>query len=227
MVTESEYEQFRNAGYFVRESFLAPDVCEAFVKRLDERYLLNPGSKRLLPDRVFESLIVDECILTIVHRLLGPDVRFHHANGRVQRDHGIEKPWHHDYDGELQGGAVADSMVHIMIYPVGLTHATGPLLVLPGSHRKGVERSHPNQFGDALLEGAEKIVCGPGTIVVLCSALWHARAKPVTLPRYDVNLSYCTPDPTRQERLEWGEVHRAIAARSAASHRYLFHQDVC
>lgn len=225
MITEKEYKQFRDLGYFIRESFFDPNLCESLVARLDELYSTNPGSKRLLPDKVFGPLIVDESILAIAHNLLGPDVRFHHANGRVQRTHCTEKPWHHDYDGHLREGTTR-SMIHLMIYPLGLTDSTGPLLILPGSHRNGVARSYPNRFGTALIDGARKLVCEAGAIVILHSALWHARIKPLALPRYDLNLSYCTPDPTRRERREWSEVHSAVAASADPSHLYLFRQDV-
>jgi ectoine hydroxylase-related dioxygenase (phytanoyl-CoA dioxygenase family) len=153
-------------------------------------------------------------------------VLFHHANGRAMLECCEPKEWHHDYDGFVPFRNHEPSMVHICIYPCGLTDDNGPLLVLPDSHGWQVDRSFPSRYGHSALEGMATITGAAGMTLVFNSALWHARRLPQRLPRYDVNVSFCKPGAFRPERSEWFWVHEQMAASCREEHRGLFRKDV-
>ena len=102
--------------------------------------------------------------------------------------------WHHDYE-QLPQTNRSHLMVHVFMYHSGLNGEVGDLLVLPGSHKKTMNRDAFQQFGCADLPGSRTINdLAPASVVIVHSALQHARrAKPASprSKRYFVDTSYC------------------------------------
>ena len=213
-------------GYYVVDSLLDLSTCNSIARRLEAMSEENPDSKTLVPDPYFDDFIVHPRIIKIATAILGEHLLFHHMNGRVLKQTPIEKAWHHDYDAMYPWRRTDPIMIHIMIYPRGLASDNGPLLVLPGSHRREVDRSFPKSLGTGRLDGAVSIIVAPGTAVILNSALWHARELPSTLPRYDLNISYCQPGMLRPERAEWNEILTHLSQKASAGIQNLFRVDV-
>ncbi|MEU7575485.1 phytanoyl-CoA dioxygenase family protein [Micromonospora sp. NPDC049240] len=189
-------------GYAVLPDWLEPHWCERLIAGLDERGRQAPEDKRLMPHQPFLDLLVEPAILDLVTSVLGPDPLFHHANGKRITD-GAGKPWHHDFDSVTPwDGDPASVMLHVMIYPAGLTPENGPLVLRPRTHRMRVPRHHPNALGYQVEADDVTLTAGPGTVVLVHSALWHMRPPShVTEPRYYLNFSFIGNAPvTRPER---------------------------
>jgi ectoine hydroxylase-related dioxygenase (phytanoyl-CoA dioxygenase family) len=209
-------------GYVVLENVFDDRTCESLRRRLDLLSARRPPSKALVPDSFFNKFVTRAELLRYARELLGPELLFHHANGRAMVAGGTELAWHHDYDAPDPSIRSGLQMIHFMIYPGGLTADSGPLMIFPGSHLMGVARSFPQQFGCKAIEGSIEVVGRPGLVVIIDSAMWHARKQPILFPRYDLNVSFCKPGIHRPERGGCAPALAELYAGAADEHKALF-----
>ena len=203
-------ERLEADGYFCLNELFDRTTSAALCKRLDYFAEEHPGRKALIPDNVFDSFVTHPLLLKYAKLLLGDRILFHHANGRAMKKAAFPKEWHHDYDGPRPWALSDPLMIHFMIYPAGLDSTNGPLMIVPGSHKRQVDRDYPSRHGLMTIEGTVELCGGPGLVVVINSALWHARKKPSQLPRYDLNFSFCQPGLTRPERESYFSVLKQL-----------------
>lgn len=221
-LTSEEQQRFATTGYLVLPGFFSPGMSSAMVKALTRLRLSRPDSKALIPDSCFDGIIVDPDVLGVVKCILGPTFLFHHANGRELVDDQMGKAWHHDYDGLRMWTPGVPMMIHLMIYPAGLAPNGGPLVVLPHSHHRPVAREYPTRFGVSTLKDEVEIYGGPGLMVALNSAVWHARRPAANgHVRYYLNASYCQPGEMRPERDKYAHLLEYLRGTLSREHRCL------
>ena len=201
------------AGYLVLGSLMSDDSLAAFSTALKRSALT--GDKDLSREPEFDKLVTDDRFRQLAKCVIGSDPVFHHANGRAWKNNVPSKPWHHDFDGR-NTERYCHSMVHVLVYPSGLSSTTGELAVLPGSHLRYTERSAPNCWGSQILRGERSIHGPPGLAVVMFSGLWHCRRTAQLAPgviRLDFNASYCSTCIDRPERASLAERLERMRAR--------------
>jgi ectoine hydroxylase-related dioxygenase (phytanoyl-CoA dioxygenase family) len=209
-------------GYVVLKNVFDDRTCESLRRRLDLLSARRPLSKALVPDSFFNKFVTRPELLRYARELLGPELLFHHANGRAMVAAGTELAWHHDYDAPDPSIRSGLQMIHFMIYPGGLIADSGPLMIFPGSHLMGVARSFPQQFGCTAIEGSIEVVGRPGLVLIIDSAMWHARKQPILFPRYYLNVSFCKPGTHRPERGAWAQALAELYAGAADEDKALF-----
>jgi ectoine hydroxylase-related dioxygenase (phytanoyl-CoA dioxygenase family) len=206
-------EQFERDGYVVLDGYFTEELCEGAARALDEimvrRRTLSrtwtehtPTRKSVLGHPYFDALIAAPVMVDLAREALGPEIWFHHANGRVLDGDDEGTPWHHDYDGYRSTGRWG-RMAHILVYPEGLTLDNGPLLVIPGSHRMPVDRAFPRRLGAQELPEAQAVTGRPGLTVLADSGIWHRRSENGSGERRRYfQFSYCQPTGAWPEREE-------------------------
>lgn len=208
-LTEEDIRQFNHEGYLVFEGLLDDSRNERIMRDVDrlmeDRKVPN---KPAIPMRYPElGLLTSEpAIVDRVASLMGGAQFVHHhihAACHMPGDPGVA--WHHDYEQVPQTNR-SHLMVHVFMYHSGLNGEIGDLLVLPGSHKKTMNRDAFQQFGTADLPGSRTIDdLAPASVVIVHSALQHARrAKPAKpgSKRYFVDTSYC------QYGIIWPTIHQ-------------------
>ncbi|MFV2104393.1 hypothetical protein [Micromonospora sp. LOL_024] len=195
-------------GYAVLPDYLPPVWNDRLVAGLDRLAETHPESKALIPHEPFLELLCTDLVQAPVAAVLGGSYLFHHANGKRITD-GAGKVWHHDFDSdETWDGSAATMMMHVMVYPAGLSAEKGPLVLRPGSHLVGVPRHHPNRQGYEIRSDDLVLTGDPGLVVLVNSAMWHMRPpSDAHGPRHYLNLSFIGPARTvRPERDTYGDL---------------------
>lgn len=213
-LTTRQKASLQRDGYLVLERWLPKCWSRKLEQRLTFLSSKFPGRKALLPDPVFEDFCVSDEVLELARGVLGEDLLFHHANGRVLYPGAGGKPWHHDRDGAVLPPDERIGMYHFFFYPLGLCGSSGPLIVRPGTHLHEVPRDEPAQLRCTVSAADVSIVGGPGLTVVADSALWHMR-PPLGggRPRFDINLSFVASPGDWPERREYRSVLSEIGER--------------
>jgi len=198
-LTPDQIETFHEDGYLAFDGLLPADLNERIKADVDQMMEDRKAGERsrspiTYPDMgllTSEPLIVDR-----VADLLGPRFSHHHIHARWQGSGEPGVHWHHDYEQYPQTNR-SHPMVHVFMYLDGLNGEIGDLLVLPGSHKRILNRDALQEFGSSDLPGSVTInALGPGSIVIVHSAVLHARRpKPggESYRRYFIDTSYC-PD---------------------------------
>lgn len=198
-LTQQQLDAFKVDGYLVLERYFDPEHNERIKGDVDR--MMKNGISPANRKQIFLSypelglLTSDPGIVGRVSDLMG-GTRFthHHIHARWQAEGEPGQPWHHDYEQMPQSNR-SHLMVHVFMYHDGLNGEVGDLLVLPGSHTQTMERTAPRIFGYSDLPGSITIDrLAPGSIVILHSAILHARRpKPggASFRRYFVDTSYC------------------------------------
>ncbi|MEV3869927.1 phytanoyl-CoA dioxygenase family protein [Streptomyces sp. NPDC049906] len=206
----TQRHQFTESGYLVLPGLLPPPLRTRLVPEVDRwvdeglrarsiAACADPGGTAPPPVMELElgahgALLTHPPLLRALARLLGPSFVFHHLHSDRQAPDIPGKSWHHDYEpnDRADPGLL---MVHALHYLGGLDEKVGSLAVLPGSHRRSVDKTALAHHGTDVLPG--EVVLDrlpPGTTVLLNSALFHTR-RPAPLggdsPRYFVDASYC------------------------------------
>lgn len=213
-------EGVRNDGFVTLPEWLPARWSAALCDGLDRMAANHPSTKRLMPHQPFLDLLCTPLLDELVEPVLGPDFLFHHANGK-RLTAGEGNVWHHDYDASRPwDGESATMMIHVMLYPAGLSADNGPLVVRPKTHLAAAPRHHPNHHGYEVEPGDVTVTGGPGTVVVLNSALWHMRPPARPEPRYYLNYSFIGPGAVpRPERAEYAELLAELPSRVDGSAR--------
>lgn len=195
-------------GYAVLPGHLPAEWNARLIAGLDHLAETRPSEKRLMPHEPFLELLTTELMDGLVRPVLGEDYLFHHANGK-RLTGGEGKVWHQDFDSdEPWDGRPETAMVHVMVYPDGLSESKGPLLLRPGTHRNRVPRHFPNSFEYERRADDLMVVGEPGLVAVVNSAMWHMRPpSAVAGTRYYLNFSFIGPAPlARPEREAYAQL---------------------
>ncbi|MBA2480205.1 MAG: phytanoyl-CoA dioxygenase family protein [Planctomycetes bacterium] len=206
-LSDAHFAQFDRDGYVIIEPFLADDHRLRLISEVDawaaggiEDAYAPRDDRRSAHERVQLALhehgllVSHPPLMAIVETLLGRGFAYHHLH-TTRFDAGSNGvQWHHDYMQFPQSNR-SHGMVHCFFYLSGLNGTIGDLLLRPGSHRLVVDSAAIGSFGTEDLPGSIAIDrLAPGSLVVVHSALWHARRKKPGgegRPRYFVDASYC------------------------------------
>jgi phytanoyl-CoA hydroxylase len=117
----------------------------------------NPRVRRIKdPHRVdplFAELLGDTAITDIVAQLIGPDLRYEHTKLNIKPARGGEPvEWHQDWAFYPYSN---DDILEVGIMLEDCALENGPLLVIPGSHRRPIfDHHHEGYFAGAIDVGA-------------------------------------------------------------------------
>lgn len=198
-LSQRQLDTFDTDGYLVFESYFDSQHNQRVKDDIDR--MMSNGIRpndhhEILTNYPELGLLTSEPgIIERVQQLMG-GTRFthHHIHARWQAEGERGEPWHHDYE-QLPQTNRSHLMVHVFIYLDGLNGEIGDLLLLPGSHKQTMDRRALYNFGYADLPGSVTMDdLAPGSIVILHSAILHARRpKPggSSYRRYFVDTSYC------------------------------------
>jgi phytanoyl-CoA hydroxylase len=164
VISNARVEAYRRDGFIVVEGLVSPENLSAirqviselvagaaFVDTHNSVYDLEPGHTRSDPKvrrikaphkvhPVFDALVRSEPVMSVLKRLIGPDLRLHGAKLNMKSAHyGSPVEWHQDWafyphtnDDLLAIGVMLDDM----------DLENGPLLVSPGTHTGPVWDHH-------------------------------------------------------------------------------------
>lgn len=197
VLTPEQIATFNREGYLVFENFFTEEERQGCKEDIDlvekERKAgINPSSLVGYPH--LGPLICNARIMQIVEDLMGADFTFNHLHATRQDagSHGVN--WHQDYE-QIPQSDRDYLMIHLFYYFDGLNGEVGDLLVLPRSQSQVVSNSALWMLQTIDLPGSLTInSLPPGSMVLVNSALWHARRpKPGgdNHPRYFADASYC------------------------------------
>src|SRR4030095_14241457 len=171
-VSQEQIEFFHREGYLVLESFLDPLHCAALAKDVDE---FATTSGMVVSYNELGLLTSYPPLMDRVSALLGPGFMMHHIYAQYFDANAPGKPWHHDYRQRPQTNR-SHIMLHALFYLTGLNGEIGDLLLLPRSQQIVVDNQAFGIFGTEDLPGSVTVSrLAPGTLVLLHSALLHAR----------------------------------------------------
>jgi phytanoyl-CoA hydroxylase len=170
MITDGQVAFYRENGYLVVHDLFTPaemermrQACDEAVERTrsitanDADYELEPGHgpadlrvrrlrRPMKNDSRFAEVARDPKVLDIIARLIGPDIRLSHPNGKLNmKQAGIGAPieWHQDWVGYPHTN---EDLCAIGIPLDDVDLENGPMMVIPGSH-KGPVYSHHDEDG--------------------------------------------------------------------------------
>jgi phytanoyl-CoA hydroxylase len=204
-LTKEQVDSYREQGFLLLESVINNDMLdelratiERFVEQsrevaasneiydLDQRHSAEaPRVRRLknphLRDRIFKQLVECDAILDPVSQLLGGTVRFDHSKLNFKHPNAdAEINWHQDWAFYPHTN---DDLLAVGVLIEDCTLASGPLRVIPGSHRGPVyDHHHRGVFAGAIAEadlaglpdGAIDLVAPAGSISIHHVRTLHA-----------------------------------------------------
>jgi hypothetical protein len=111
-------------------------------------------------------------------------------------------------------------MFHVFFYLDGLNGTVGDLMLIPGTQHRVMSRDALTDMGTEDMPGSKVVDdIPPGTIVIVHSALFHARrAKPggEGKPRYFLDIPYCQAGVKWPQDKGWAaELDRLSRERSS------------
>lgn len=188
--SEEDIERFAEHGYLLLPQALDPAQTER-LREATERVAAAEGAKAGLggfflrhlmdKDREFLSLLDHPKLLPLARLMLGPQVRVLPVTARVavpgEKDQQVE--WHiHQrlVPRPLPPFFSQPVVLDTLIYLDDVDEETGPLQVVPGSHRNTQEEI-PSKTTD--LPGQITLMPKAGDAIMLHGNLWH-RALPTT-----------------------------------------------
>ena len=197
-LTPNEIDQFNEEGYLILEGLFSDEHNQRIkndVAKLMEDRKHSKEEPIIMRYPELGLLTSEPSIVDRVTVLMGGEKFVHHhihATWHKPGDRGV--PWHHDYEQVPQANR-SHLMVHAFMYQDGLNGQIGDLLVLPGTHKKVMNRDAYSQFKTQDLPGARTIdTLAPASVVIVHSAMQHAR-RPKSggekFKRYFIDTSYC------------------------------------
>ncbi|EMP54547.1 ectoine hydroxylase [Marinobacter santoriniensis NKSG1] len=157
-LSEPELEQYERDGFLVFNNFLDPATVRKFRNDLSayeeddsilrsEGTITEPGKQEIrsifgiheLSDR-FDRLTRDPKILAMVRQLLGSDAYIHQSRINFKPGfHGKGFDWHSDFETwHAEDGMPRMRAVSFSIALTDNTPFNGPLMLIPGSHKRFV-----------------------------------------------------------------------------------------
>ncbi len=164
MITNEQINYYKEKGYLVVENAIPQDklrelqkVTDEYVANSkdvvvnDEVYDLaddhsstNPNLRRLknphLLHDVYKNITEDACILDIVEKLVGKNIRRDHTKLNFKSARGGESiEWHQDWAFYPHTN---DDIVEVGIFLDDCGEENGPLMAVPGSHKGPLDDHH-------------------------------------------------------------------------------------
>ena len=197
-------EEFRERGFCRIEGLYGPADVAALAAKTDEIVAraagveaetavfdleeshtpADPRVRRIKKahdvDQVYWDYARFAPLVAILTELIGPSVRLHHSKVNLKSArYGAPLEWHQDW-AFIPHTNPDMAIASIMIDPVDLDN--GPLLVLPGSHRRLMDHHEDGWFVGAIkpeeldIERAEAVVGPAGTVTLHHPLLVHGSA---------------------------------------------------
>lgn len=221
-LTADQEKAFQQDGYLIFPSFLGDDEIATLKPAIDEYAAIRatgpdePAIRYTFELPALGELVRHPRVMAVVEDIMGPGFAFHHLHAVRQGAGTPGVHWHQDYDQIPQTNR-SHVMAHLFYYLNGLNGEVGDLLLVPGTHTTVVGHGALKVFGEADLPGYLVVNdVPPGTMVLVHSALWHARrAKPggESFARYFADASYCQAGIRWPAYRNGADVHaRAVAA---------------
>lgn len=180
---QRDVDFFCKHGYLVIDNALTPEQVEtlrgAFSSVFD---LANVGVEALRQqlldvDRRFHFLLDNEPVIRRIEAILGTCIQLHSACAQIARPGAPDQKWHRDgpwpMDPEGTPYGSLPGQINCGYYLDPLTEQTGPIRVLPGSHR--MNRAAPD--GHPALPNEVAVYASPGQAVLFDGWLWHRRGS--------------------------------------------------
>ncbi|WP_435163023.1 ectoine hydroxylase [Paenibacillus glycanilyticus] len=172
-LTKEQSDSYERDGYLFLENFFSPDEVrdwKAELKRLQQRYseqeaehvIREPGGKEVRSifavhdnNPVFRELSLHPRLTAIMEYLLGSKTYIHQSRINFKPGFtGKEFYWHSDFETwHVEDGMPSMRALSCSIALEDNTPHNGPLMVMPGSHRKFVScvgQTPENHFKDSL-----------------------------------------------------------------------------
>ncbi len=235
-ISDEQLKEFDTRGYLFMESLFTPDevsvlkdaALEIYQSKREEVWRESSGAPRTAfaahtYDEAHKRLGAHPRLIEPVMQLLGEDVYMHQykINAKAAFD-GEVWQWHQDYGTWARDDGMPEPRaMNISVFLDDVTAANGPLLFIPGSHKKGVvEAGHDLETTSYPLwtldresvrsladEGGLVAPTGPaGSVLMFHGNLVHA-SPPNISPwnRVIVYLSLCAVSNhiTKFTRKEW------------------------
>lgn len=235
-LTDAELAEFDETGYFFKPSCFEPDEVQVLANAADEVYALereevwreSNGAPRTAfaahtYNEAFRRLGCHPRLVDPVMQALGGSVYMHQykVNAKAAFD-GEVWQWHQDFGTwHRDDGMPEPRAMNIAVFIDEVSAANGPLIFIPGSHKKGVQKaghdlettSYPlwtldrETVTELANEGGVVAPTGPaGSMIMFHSNLVHA-SPPNISPwgRTIVYLSLCHVENhiTKHNRAEW------------------------
>jgi ectoine hydroxylase-related dioxygenase (phytanoyl-CoA dioxygenase family) len=192
--TPAEIESLEVDGYLIRERLVSGtllDELRAACDELERRHLPNAR----VHDASFGGLFIRNVIdlhpafhelfrfgplLSVARALLGPQVQIHGNVIRVsypdQAQQAVEWHFHQQVVPEPRPAFFSrPAVLDNLIYLDDIDDESGPLLVVPGTHRADVDLP-AGDFSDK--PGQVVVTCPAGSVVTAHAALWHRARAP-------------------------------------------------
>jgi ectoine hydroxylase-related dioxygenase (phytanoyl-CoA dioxygenase family) len=195
--SREEVRQLVEQGYLVREGLVA-DRLEALRAGLDEVLARETGSRaapagpqrfsgiflRHLMEKhpAFLELFRFEPLLSIARAVLGPQVQVRPMTARVSYPDEVNQgtQWHFHQrviPDPMPAFFTRPHVIDCLLYLDDVDAASGPVCVVPGSHRWIEEDLEAQRFDE--IRGQVTLLPRAGDCVIVHGALWH-RAMPTT-----------------------------------------------
>jgi len=157
------------ADTLAAERFSSP-AQKTYQEEFAGQYIRDPHKA---DPQIITRLLLDYPLASTARTLLGPRIVLRNSNIRITHPRsGDATIWHTDYRPHITPPprlGAAPAVITTLIYLDPADAQTGPLYVLPGTHRT------PGQPPAAMapLPGQAELVMTPGQAVVMNAALWH------------------------------------------------------
>ena len=156
---------YKKNGYFIKKNLISKNTISEINKKIKhlikKDYLLTNKLKKFeykkigginhiirlknpaYQDKIFFNLSRDKKIISIVSKLLGGTVRFHHSklNFKLPSSQGGTVHWHQDWSFYPHTN---DDLLAVGIYLEDCDEMNGPLKILPRTHKKKLYDHHQN-----------------------------------------------------------------------------------
>lgn len=206
--TTEELDVLDESGYLVKEQLFQADHLEKLRASTDHLFESEvDGSKRKTNERswgailryledkdpLFLDLIQFEPIVSIARAMMGPAIRLRGLSARISwpGDEIQSAPYHQHLRVNLLPRPPWFSDPHgldALIYLDDLDKSTGPVCVVPGSH-KWNDREPPSRHFDPL-DNEVVLRVSAGSTVLMHSNIWHRTYPTVSANRRMLILSY-------------------------------------
>jgi ectoine hydroxylase-related dioxygenase (phytanoyl-CoA dioxygenase family) len=184
-------------GYCVVQDVIPLQRCADIRRRIQtvvdrERsdYPGTPTNVGFIPsvinhDQSFTEYLAHPAILSLVHSVLGAQVRISFTSAIINEPGNARGDWHADWPfNQNNAGHIPapypDAVFHLttlwMLSP--FENENGGTLIVPGSHRRPTNPTHRNSGIDpkSIVAGETQATGPAGSVLVMDSRLWHATA---------------------------------------------------
>ncbi len=215
-LTKEQLDQYENNGFIILPNVFSPDEIHTFVQEIDnlaqrpdlqdkEELVLEPGSNTLrsifrvheISDS-FADLSKDSRVLDVARQILGSEVYIHQSRANMKQAlDGKEFYWHSDFETwHVEDGMPLMRAVSCSVLLTDNTEHNGPLMLIPGSHKKFVScvGETPKENYKQSLRRQEIGVPDAINLKILAEqgGLQSATAKAGSVIFFDCNTMHCS-----------------------------------